>query len=75
MLGMVRWLPVTASFYLALVHLFTSEAEPGLKSLVWIVFVAAVILQFRSPFPLWGFLVQAGLALTLAIWWKLETRE
>ena len=75
MLGFVRWLPVTASFYLGLVHLFTSDAGRGLKSLVWIVFVAAVLLQFRSAFPLWGFLLQAGLALTLAIWWKLETRE
>jgi len=73
MLGLLMLVPVITSSVLGLVYLFASEAGPGLKFLVCIVFLAAVFLQFRSPYPLGGLLLQAGLALALAFWRKLAT--
>jgi chromate transport protein ChrA len=73
MVGLLMFVPAAVSLILGTVHLFASESGPGLKSLVVILFVAAVVLQFRSSFPLVGLLLQAGLALGLATWWKLST--
>lgn len=73
MLGLLMLVPVVTSLVLGLVYLFVGEAAAGFKVLGGIVFLAAVILQFRSPYPLAGLVLQAGLALTLAVWRKLAT--
>jgi len=74
-LPLLMWVPVAASLVLGLVYLVTGEGGPGLKVGIGVVFLAAVILQVRSSYPLAGLLLQAGLALALALWWKLETSE
>jgi len=73
MLGLLMLVPVVTSLILGLVYLFVGEAAAGFKVLGAILFLAGVILQFRSPYPLAGFVLQAGLALTLAVWRKLAT--
>jgi len=75
MLGVLMLVPIVTSFFLGLVYLFTGEASAGAKVLGGIVFFIAVILQFRSSYPLAGLILQAGLALTLAVWRKLATAE
>lgn len=72
---MLMWVPVTASLILSLLYLVTGEGRPSLKVLIFAVFFIAVILQFRSSYPLAGLLLQACLALALAVWWKLATSE
>ena len=68
------WVPVTASCVLGLVYLLSEESSPRVKLLISGVFLSAAYLQFETQFSLAGLLLQTTLALTLAIWWKLETR-
>jgi len=73
MLGLLMLVPVVTSFVLGLVYLFVGDAGPVLKSAGCLLFFAAVLIQFRSPYPLAGLILQAGLAITLAVWRKLAT--
>jgi len=71
MLPLLMWVPVMTSFVLGVVYLVLGEGGPVLKLTVCIVFVVAAYLQFSSPYPIGGLVMQAGLALALAIWRKL----
>ena len=73
MLQLTTWAPFMASLVLGLVYLITGEGGTRWKALLCAVFVSAAYLQFRSPYPIAGLLLQCALAMTLAIWWKLES--
>jgi chromate transport protein ChrA len=73
MLGLLMLVPVVTSLVLGLLYLFMGEAGPGLKAVGCVLFFAAVLLQFRSPYPLAGLILQVGVAVTLAVWRKLDT--
>lgn len=75
MLGLLQWIPIGAAFALGLAYTFTGEGGRGRKILIWVVFGAAAWLQFATRFALFGLLLQAALAMCLAIWWKLESAE
>jgi hypothetical protein len=73
MLFLLRWVPILSSGWLGAVFVVTSEAGAGVKASVCVVFLIAAFLQFFSPYPLVGLVLQAVLALCLAVWWKVET--
>jgi hypothetical protein len=73
MLGLLIWIPVATSAVLGLAYIFAGEGGPAIKLAIGSVFVIATYLQFGSPYPLIGLLLQSVLALGLATWRKLAT--
>jgi len=71
MLPLMMLVPAATSLILGGAYLLAEEARPALKILGTVVFLAAVYLQFRSPYPLAGILLQVALALVLVLWRKL----
>ncbi len=72
MIDLLGWVPVITSLVLGLVYLWWGDAGPPLKILGVMVFFAAVYLQFFSRHSLVGLLLQAALALLLAMWRRLD---
>ena len=72
MLPLLTLVPVFASFVLGLVYMVSGEGSRAVKVLMCAVFISAAYLQFATRYTLVGFLVQASLALVLAIWRKVE---
>ena len=72
MLPLLTLVPVFASFVLVLVYMVSGEGNRAVKVLICVVFLSAAHLQFATRYTLVGFLVQATLALVLAIWRKVE---
>jgi hypothetical protein len=68
MLPLLVWVPVVTSLVLGVVYLFLGDADPRVKVLVVVVFVAAVYLQFFSRHALAGMLLQIALAFYLVLW-------
>lgn len=67
MLPVLVLLPAVTSLALGLLYLLDAGGRPPLRILAAAVFLAAVQLQFFSPYPLAGLLLQTGLALCLAV--------
>jgi hypothetical protein len=65
-------IPVFVTIVLGPVFVFESSASRGVKLIGASVFALAVYLQFFSRFGLAGMLIQIGLALTLALWRRLD---
>lgn len=72
MMIVLAWAPAATSLVLGVVFLSYGEAGPAVKILGTVVFFAALYLQFFSPLPLLGLLVQVGLALCLALWRRMN---
>ena len=70
MYSLLSLVPVFASFILGLTYLVLGEGGRGLKVLLCVVFASAAYLQFATHYVLVGVLLQAALALVLAIWRK-----
>ena len=65
--------PVFASALLGLVFVLFSDAGPGWKASVVVIFGLAAYLQFFSRHTLAGLLLQIGLALALALWKRFDS--
>ena len=72
MFPLLFFIPVFVTLFLGVAFLFFSEASPVFKLAGVAFFAAAVYLQFFSRFALEGMLIQVALALSLALWRKME---
>jgi hypothetical protein len=72
MLPFLVLLPAGVSLIFGIVYVFHSDGHPAIKVGGSVVFVAAVYLQFYSSQSLFGLLLQIVLAITLALWRKVE---
>ena len=72
MLFVLAWVPAGTSLVLGITWLALGESPPGRKWLGVALFLVAVYLQFFSRFSLAGMLLQIAIALTLAVWRKMD---
>ena len=72
MFPLLFFIPVFVTLFLGVAFLSFSEASPVFKLAGVAFFAAAVYLQFFSRFALAGMLIQVALALSLALWRKME---
>ena len=73
MLFILLFVPVFVTLVLGLVFLFLGSASPGFKLAGVVVFAVAVYLQFFSRFSLAGMLIQIALAVSLALWHRMDS--
>ena len=72
MLPFLVLLPVGTSLVLGIVYVFHSDGPPAIKIVGTAVFGAALYLQFFSGHALFGMLLQIALAISLALWRKMD---
>jgi len=72
----LSWLPSLVSLVLVIVYLLTADRGPRAKGVVAVLFLAAVLLQYRGPglvVPVIGLVLQVGLAIYLLLWLKVSS--
>jgi len=72
MFPLLFFIPVFVTLSLGVAFLFFGSAGPAFKLAAVLVFALAVYLQFFSRFDLTGLLIQIALALSLALWRKMD---
>jgi hypothetical protein len=65
-------IPAGTSLILGIVYLFLGEGRALTKGIGVVVFLVALYLQFASPYAVPGLLLQTALALSLAVWKKMD---
>ncbi len=72
MLPFLVLMPVVTSLILGIVYVFHGDGPPATKIVGTAVFGAALYLQFFSRHALFGLLLQIALAISLALWRKVD---
>jgi hypothetical protein len=65
---LLSFVPAGTSLILGVVYLFAGDATPSVRGAGTTIFLVALYLQFFSRFALAGLLMQTALALSLAVW-------
>ncbi len=73
MILLLVYIPGLVTVVLGIPFLFLSSARPAIKLAGVLVFAAAVYLQFFGRHNLAGLLIQIGLAVSLALWRRMDT--
>ena len=68
MLPFLVLLPVATSLILGIVYVFHGDGPPAIKIVGTVVLGSALYLQFFSRHSLFGLLLQIALAVSLALW-------
>lgn len=72
MLPFLVLLPVATSLILGIVYVFHGDGPPAIKIGGTVVFGSALYLQFFSRHSLFGLLLQIALAVSLALWRRVD---
>jgi hypothetical protein len=72
MLPFLVLLPVATSLILGIVYVFHGDGPPAIKIVGTVVFGSALYLQFFSRHSLFGLLLQIALAVSLALWRRVD---
>lgn len=72
MLPFLVLLPVATSLILGIVYVFHGDGLPAIKIVGTVVFGSALYLQFFSRHSLFGLLLQIALAVSLALWRRVD---
>ena len=72
MLPFLMLLPVATSLILGIVYVFHGDGPPVIKIVGTVVFSSALYLQFFSRHSLFGLLLQIALAVSLALWRRVD---
>ena len=73
MLPCLVLIPIITSLVLGIVYVFHSDGPRAIKIIGILAFGTAMYLQFFSRHALVGMLLQVALALSLALWRKMDT--
>ena len=72
MLPFLMMLPVATSLILGMVYVFHGDGPPATKIVGTVVFGTGLYFQFFSGHSLFGLLLQSALAVSLALWRKVD---